>query len=70
MNLKANYLSNIKAERARKNMTQEDIAKKLGVSATTYNFKETGRRPINVEELIIIASALGTDPQTLLKESV
>ena len=66
--LKATYLSNIKAGRARKNMTQEDMAKKLGVSTVTYNHKESGKRSFSIDELIIIATVLDTDPETLLKK--
>ena len=64
---KSNYLGNIRAERARAELTQEQMAKKLGISVTTYNLKETGTRHFSVDELILIAATLGTDPETLLK---
>ena len=63
------YLNNIKAERARKGLTQVDMAKRLGMSETTYIFKENGRRQFTINELMLIAVILGTDPETLLKTS-
>lgn len=67
MKTTAIYLNNIRAERARLKMSQGQLAKKLGISATSYNLKETGNRQFTVEELILIARALDTDPETLLK---
>lgn len=61
------FLDNIKAERVRAGLTQEELAKKVGISVTSYNLKETGTRQFSVVELIIIATVLGTDPENLLK---
>ena len=67
MKTKATYLSNIKAERVRAGLTQEQLAKKLGISATSYNLKETGARHFTVEELMLLAAAVNSDPESLLK---
>ena len=61
------FLDNIKAERVRAGLTQEELAKKVGISVTSYNLKETGTRQFSVDELMLIANALGTDPEALLK---
>lgn len=61
------YLNNIKAERVRAGLTQTYLAEKLGISLTSYCLKETGARRFTVDELILIANTLGTDPETLLK---
>lgn len=61
------YLKNIKAERVRAGLTQDQLAKKLGISGTSYNLKENGSRQFTVDELMLIAATLSTDPDTLLK---
>lgn len=63
----SSYLANIKAERVRAGLTQEELAKKMGIGVTSYNLKENGTRQFSVDELMLIANALGTDPETLLK---
>ena len=45
-------LNNISAERARKHLTQTEIAKKLGISARTYFNYEKGRRQIPSDILV------------------
>ena len=50
--------SNIRAYRARSGMTQEDVAKKLGVSRVTYNDYEVNPQKLKVETLLQIATAL------------
>ena len=61
------YLDNIKAERVRAGLTQEELAKKMGIGVTSYNLKENGTRQFSVVELMLIANALGTNPEALLK---
>ena len=57
---------NIKAERVRKSLTQKDMAKKLGISETSYSLKESGRRSFDINEFRIICKVLDCSPETLL----
>lgn len=60
-------LNNIKAERIRVGLTQQEVAKKLGLSTTSYNMKENGNRQFHLDEFIDLCHILATDPETLLK---
>lgn len=51
--------NNIKLERARNNMTQADLAMKVGVSRKTINTIETGRFVPTTITAIKIARAFG-----------
>ncbi len=51
--------NNIKLERARNNMTQADLAMKVGVSRKTINTIETGRFVPTTITAIRIARAFG-----------
>lgn len=64
---KAIPFNNIKAERVRKGLTQAELAKKLGLSVTSYNQKELGHIQFRLDEFIHICHVLDTDPETLLK---
>lgn len=57
---------NIKNQRERRNLTQEDLAERLFVTRQTISNYETGRSRPDVEMLIKIADALETDPNSLL----
>ena len=48
-------------------ITQEGLAKHLGVSVDTIGAIETGRRKVEVGDLIEAANALNVDPVKLLK---
>lgn len=48
-------------------ITQEDLAERLGVSVDTIGAIETGRRKVEVGELIEAAKALNVDPVKMLK---
>ena len=58
-------INNIRAERVRKGLTQKEMAKKLGLSVTSYNQKESGKVQFNLDEFIQICYVLDTDPETL-----
>jgi DNA-binding XRE family transcriptional regulator len=58
-------INNIRAERVRKGLTQKEMAKRLGLSVTSYNQKESGKVQFNLEEFIQICHVLDTDPETL-----
>ncbi|WP_438447448.1 helix-turn-helix domain-containing protein [Gorillibacterium sp. sgz5001074] len=48
----------IKAIRKSKGISQTFVAEKLGMTVSSYNMKENGKRPISTDELEGIASAL------------
>lgn len=48
-------------------MTQEALACELGKGQSWVNHKLSGRRKANVEDIVLIARALGIEPSTLLK---
>ncbi|MFX8004375.1 helix-turn-helix transcriptional regulator, partial [Acinetobacter baumannii] len=49
----------IKAFRKSKGISQTYVANKLGIGVSGYSMKESGKRPINTDELEVIARALG-----------
>lgn len=57
----------IKVVRKEKGISQTFIANKLNMSVSGYSMKESGRRPITINELEIIADALGV-PATIFFE--
>lgn len=61
------YNRNIKAERARAGLTQEQIAEKLGISTFTYLQKENGKKDFKLGEIFELCSILHTSPEELLK---
>lgn len=40
-------------------LTQEKIAKKIGIAEATYNLKENGKRHFNEKEMVLISDLLG-----------
>ncbi len=51
----------LKELRARNNLSQSDMAKRLGVSLTSYNKWEADLTNVKVSQLIQIADILGVD---------
>lgn len=49
----------IRAERARQNLTQADVFTKAGMSKSAYLLIETGKRGAKMDQLEAIAGALG-----------
>jgi transcriptional regulator with XRE-family HTH domain len=49
----------IRSLRKSKGVSQTHIAKELNMSVSGYNMKESGKRPINTDELQAIAKTLG-----------
>ena len=68
-NRSAAVASNIRAEIARRNLSQRVIAEHLGVSQPSFSARMSGKTPIDVNELFAIADLLDVDPAALLKES-
>ncbi|MEU4592589.1 MULTISPECIES: helix-turn-helix domain-containing protein [Micromonospora] len=56
----------IRAEMARKRMTQRDLADKLGIAQPAVQLRLSGQRPFRAEELVVIAGALGVEPGQFL----
>lgn len=59
--------ANIRAELARRGMSQRELAVALGVSTTGVHKRLTGVTPIDVNELALIARLLDVDPATLMR---
>lgn len=53
-----NIHDKIRALRKSQGISQTHIAEALNMSVSGYNMKECGKRPINTEELQIIAKSL------------
>ena len=56
----------LKAHRKLRGFTQEHVANILGVSHNSYSMKESGQRPVDLEELEKLAEAYGIHPVALL----
>ena len=60
---------NIRAEMARKRVTQQAAADALRMSQPAFSARMSGKTPLDVNELFAIADLLAVDPAALLKES-
>jgi transcriptional regulator with XRE-family HTH domain len=60
----------ISATRQDLDMTQEDLAEKLGWTRDAVSNIENGRRHVRVSNLIRIAKAFGMEPEALLERIV
>jgi transcriptional regulator with XRE-family HTH domain len=56
----------LKAQRAEAELSQGQLAERLGWDRTTISDIETGAKRISVIELVQIAEALGFDPRTAI----
>jgi transcriptional regulator with XRE-family HTH domain len=65
--MKPNIAESLKILRRRKGLTQEDLARLLGVSRITIARWETGQRFPTTEQLIKLSEILGVSPEELLK---
>lgn len=52
-------LARLKAERVARNLNQEEMAKRLGMSRSSYSKRENGKIDISVDELAKIIQVLG-----------
>ena len=64
-----NIGSKVRRERRSKGLTQTDLSKKIGISASYLNLIESGRRTITVPLLIKIGNELGLSLKDLTVES-
>jgi transcriptional regulator with XRE-family HTH domain len=62
--------SMLKAERERRGLTQEDLARMSGVSRQTINYLENGRQRPYAKTLERLSAALGVDPNELAVDGV
>lgn len=53
--------SNLEAEMARFKITQAQLAKELGITATTLSLKLNGKSNLSLKECVKIKQILGTD---------
>lgn len=61
----------LRAEMARRGITQSDLAKKLSLSANYFCDKMNGKRPFKLDELRVIAEEIGMSIDELFaKEQV
>ena len=60
------YSDNLKELRRDRGLTQRDMAQRLGISTSLYNFYETGRREMRLWMLDFLADELGTSTDYLL----
>ena len=59
------FASNLRAERARADLTQEELASKAGISAGAINGYESGSCAPGADKICALASALGCTPNDL-----
>lgn len=59
---------NIKSERIRKNLSQEELAEKCDVSRNSISLIETGKINPTILKIVDIAKALNVDINILLKD--
>ena len=59
---------NIRRLREAKEMTQEDLAAALGITASAVSLWESGKRSMNVKQADKLAQALGVTLNDLMRE--
>lgn len=64
--LSAVIARNLRGERAKARLTQEQLAERVGWSRTVGGYVEQGTRPVTVDELPLLARALGVRVVDLL----
>ena len=52
---------NLQAEMARKNISRREIARQLGITATTLSLKLNGKSNLTLDECVRIKKIIGTD---------
>ena len=57
----------LKAEMARNNMTQKDLAAKMNVTQQSISQKLSGKRRVFLDEAAAISEALDMDASTIMK---
>lgn len=62
----ADITANIKAERARSGLSQEDVAEKLGITRQSYNIWETNPKSLTLDKIELLAKVIGCSVTTLV----
>lgn len=60
------FNENLQKARERKNMTQKEVAERIGVAKSTYSLYESGNREPNVQTIKKIADLLNVSADELL----
>ena len=60
----------LRAHKARRNMSNEQIAGKSGIPLVSVNRYMAGKRPITLALLNELAEALGTTPETIISAAL
>lgn len=63
---KSAFAANLRAERARRDMSQSELADKAGVNLATISQYEDGAFSPGADKLCQLASALGVTPNDLI----
>ncbi|MEI7705200.1 MAG: helix-turn-helix transcriptional regulator [Deltaproteobacteria bacterium] len=66
MNLQTRFATNVRILRKKKNLSQKDIAGKMGISISYVSMLERGQRSPPPETIELIAKALGVRAEALL----
>jgi len=67
MTLETNFSANLRAARARADLTQTQLARLCGYGQTNVSKWDTGKSTPTVDQLLVIANALGTTAADLLQ---
>lgn len=65
-----NFNENLKNARERRNMTQKEVADRIGVAKSTYSLYESGQREPNVQTIKKISDVLNVSADELLGLSI
>lgn len=65
-NVRAMIAAEVRAELARQNKTQRDLADRLRITQPSVQLRLSGQRPFRAEELAVIADWLGVPPAQFL----
>jgi transcriptional regulator with XRE-family HTH domain len=66
-NLSRTLAGNIRAEIARRGVTQEELATRIGMARSSLSHRLAGRISFDVDDLSRIAEALEVEPASLLQ---
>ena len=64
------YMEKIKEFRLKKKLSQEEVAKVLGISRPTYNAIESGRQKLDIEEAQKLARLFSIGVDELLSGTI
>ena len=65
----SNIGSKIRRERRSKGLSQSDLSKNLGISASYLNLLESGKRKVNVDLLLKLAEELNIEISDISKKT-